>query len=335
MSIFYDISQLLDVIETAFTRIKISANAKGAGILDSDGITVWAARIDTLDTTPPYLDSDPAGNVLTFCPRTKMVLPTTDRNGNPLSTTLIIDKIIAAEFYCIEDITIPAYFQDVKIICDAYVSNVEEPQTTKRLEILAPSVELGDDMFSPLEYLSIPNCTNLGGNWQSMRLGYYSEKLQINVPKLLFWFASFKRSTNAAIDITGSDFSSLEEWGARANGGYDDTSLGYRVCGTVHFPNLKKLNWVQPPYASEISHFYLPALETLPYQNALGASRATGANGVNHLYIGRNLNTVAPANNLRARVNDGSIVLHIPAGESTTKNTLDGLNISYNQDYEM
>ena len=69
--------------------------------------------------------------------------------------------------------------------------------------------------------------------------------------------------------------------------------------------------------------FYFPVIESL------AASGTNAVYGI-HIYLGPNLSTISNATKFSS---SNYVTVHIPAGESTTKTTLDTAGVSYTQDY--
>ena len=100
---------------------------------------------------------------------------------------------------------------------------------------------------------------------------------------------------------------------------YTNTSSGAAI---MRFNGAKTVNFDRQTHARGGS-FYFPVIESL------AASGTNAVYGI-HIYLGPNLSTISNATKFSS---SNYVTVHIPAGESTTKTTLDTAGVSYTQDY--
>lgn len=104
-----------------------------------------------------------------------------------------------------------------------------------------------------------------------------------------------------------------------------DSPFTQYCTGDNTLPSVKTLRYSKIPNG-EIT-FRFPAITEQTVANSFDA----GGSGIMHLYLGPNMATCACSANWVS--NSQYIDIHIPAGESTTKATLDAAGVAYTQDY--
>lgn len=193
-------------------------------------------------------------------------------------------------------------------------------------EIHAPSVGnlwyWGLEQCGNLKEIDCPNVT--GWTFDILTSNRVSSVMKFNLPKNLAMPGVYGND-GAQIDVTGSDLSACTEWGGNFTG---QTGFG-RLVGLLILPALTTVH--NSRRVNGNLTLRTPALESMDKYFAF-ADADSGANGVLKWYIGPNLSSVTCASNITG--NAAKFEFHIPAGSSTTKTTLDGLGISYTQDYE-
>ena len=271
-------------------------------------------------------------------------LPIKDAVGNTLPATLTINSVPFDQLMIsYKKIRIPEYFTSVSIPNSGFSAEnvaarmyaVEEVE----IESLTASWDSYSDPFASCVYLKRFSVPNRAGTFYGrfMNSGLSSQptgrpvstSLVINAPKCSVYGALVGRS-GQVVDMTGSNIGCtgfLTNYG----GSIAVSNLMKYWYGTLVLPYATAAGYINTPASSAYTtHLRMPRLTGFTQSSSFNNTSDTG---ILHVYIGPDLVTVTPATNMLAYQAQNRLYVHIPAGDSTTKTTLDNAGIAYTQDY--
>lgn len=121
-----------------------------------------------------------------------------------------------------------------------------------------------------------------------------------------------------------ADFTSCVTFGANSR----NHNNGRFWTGTVHLPNCETITYTYPDRGE--TTLYLPNVQQ--FTNYF-MNNAQTSGGIVHLYVGPDLSMLSNINATWWATYGSHVDFHIPPGDSTTKQMLDGEGITYTQDY--
>ena len=255
-------------------------------------------------------------------------------------------------FPAAEKLTIPAYFTTLSMGLSTGYSTSEVTYGTRKIKCEAITLSGGSstssyNVFGPLaslEEFSAPNATSAGRVYfhqASKSKSTYGDSLhlEVNFPKigsLQYFDSGYEGTANfnnmpVFVKLIAPNLTRL---------GDQNNMTNFRYCyfeNTV-LPKLTSLYSINLPYSNN-SYIRMPRLTAIAGSdygfNQSGNSNNPGV-GVLHLYIGPSLSALGSGvSRIVAAVDTYQrLVFHIPAGDSTTKTTLDNNSIAYVQDYD-
>lgn len=324
-------------IATICGEIKTAANEKGAGIQDLQSFSEWPTQIRTIPVPfiPLFYTYNNRVAGTRFLDTLTVPTEAIDTTGAivplPNTTLQFYDEADAiAVLSAARKLIIPAYFQNADLystlpndsVWGRYACHLEE-----------------------IDFLGTGNCSlydtnrTTGGGFHMKR--FYAPEMTGNVnvaynslePNSEFEVIAPKSSrinymrvntTNATpVTLTGvfSAVTYIQNTNPNNNVGFDNITcdLEFPSCTTLGNIALSKFDVT----------LRLPQLTTMTKV----FSTVTSGTGVTALYLGGNVSNIDMDTQDKILANSSRIAIHIPAGDSTTKTTLDNAGITYTQDY--
>lgn len=272
----------------------------------------------------------------------EFVVPTVDDNNDPVTTTLSKPSSTASvwPFFYSKKLIIPSYFT---VITDIYgslgstinVNTVEEivVQGNPVSGLFWYDTRVCDNLHkatSNQEYLD--NSSNPGNRaYICVRGGTPTKPVTIDFPNLI------KASSNAGGTGVALLISPTSDPGSAVPctvncpnltilGNNSALNIDVSYCtGTYDFPSTYEVHGIKDVYYENT--FKFPAITTFWNNSSLMSPQAPL-----HLYFGPDLASIQGSNGVNS-LKATNVDIHIPAGDSATKTTLDNNSISYTQDY--
>lgn len=339
----------INSLRNSLKEIRTALNSRGAGIVEGDNLDTWDNKINNM----PDVHTGVGSATNNYYPLylkvvDKFEMPTQDNEGHSLYP-YIFDNQGATQYQnglasqllgIAKTVTIPSYFTRQCMRAN-WMPN----------EVIGATVEV-------FNHNGVVASHNYSGNsWQHpsfTSMGAIKNLRQLNINKLEtidgFYFGIQNDTSQdyGKITINCKKVKTMTSNSGRSLGG--DTTNGY--CREIdwNFPELLSITlWYQNSlFANSTGVINMPKLESIVGNYNWNKSNTTGkfytikcpslrtmsntyfgtqGNGGIKLYIGPNLSSAVAA--------IGNAEIHIPAGDSTTKTTLDGLGVSYIQDYTL
>lgn len=340
----------INSLRNSLKDIRTSLNSKGAGIVEGDDLDTWDNKINSMPNVQTSVGSYGSSYIPTWLRVVdKYEVPTIDNNGNALNpyfldyTTTTYNVYLASQMFGIaKEFTIPEYFSRQLLGNNVQFQNVDNANLevlnhNGSVSIINPS---GNTWHKPefiyfgkikrFRVLNLNKITTIEGLTFTINSNEAQEypKITINCKKVTSITTNSTGSRNLLGDATSGYYREIDwnfpELLTITMGSSSYNSLFANSTGIINMPKLKSItgnaNWYKHNTADKYYTMKCPVLETM--SNTYFGSQ--GAGGIK-LYIGPNLSSAVAA--------IGNAEIHIPDGDSTTKTTLDGLGISYTQDY--
>lgn len=257
----------------------------------------------------------------------KFVFPVRDEDGNLRPTVLDASSlqerrsVWSLPFYGFEQVVIPAHYETVAIdFPDEALS-----YAVKRIVHLGTvALNMYGTKYLPIEYIechaasfSIPNSD---GAWLSAHAPDRT-KIKFVLPECTSKAFSYlyRCDTALELEVDAPKCTIFNEY-------WDDAVSKYWT-GNVCFPAVVSYGKMNLPYAGDMT-WRFPSIMAKENNAAIQSHDGTG---VLHLYLGPNLSSGQFSEYITY---SSRVDIHIPAGSSTTKTTLDAAGVSYTQDYD-
>lgn len=310
-------------IKSNLKDIKDAVVEKGAVIPEGTDLNQWADRIRAIpvDLVEWTISDDGVGQLRA---RDTITIPQAIE-GTPLSTTLKIsgDALRTLVASC-RRLVIPEYFQTVQNP-QGFISGFPGYIALEEIEYGGTGALNWDYLYNypNIWRVSAPNMTaaynlHVGGR--------NAERIVVDIPNAI-----------SATLLAGTGENPIPcEWNVQSattlgSGGYQPP-VGRYWYGTVEAPRCTTINGINQPDTGA-TVYKLPALTTLGDWSFW----YTAGTGTIDIYIGPSLTTIGTSNynNPTTQLinHADKFRVHIPAGDSTTKTTLDSAGITYTQDY--
>lgn len=306
--------------------IRDAAVDKGAVIPEGTDLALWASRIEAIPVDLIHWEqtNNQVSNIRT---RNVVTIPEAV-NGIPMGTTLTFytnDGVVRSLQSAARVVIIPEYYQAVNVEPNAFISgyplyiNIEEIQYNGVGSFVwGRTMNYGKLWRFTAENMTAEYTGHIGGR--------FADYIEINVPK-----ATGCRMHGGTAENVVQAFWNVAGATQLGVGGYQP-DCGINWYGNVNAPLCATVDGLcVPNKAGEKTVYTLPSLRTI---NQWTCWNHAGAAGSIEFYIGKELDTI---NNTAVGVltSATNITIHIPAGDSTTKTTLDTYDIPYVQDYVM
>lgn len=345
------INDNINSIRNSLKDIRTAVNSKGANIQEGDDLNTWDDKINAMPDVHVASGAYVYNNAyypLSMRVVDKFTMPTEDDEGHAYPTELSPYGMSSAWgtlcpilLSIAKEVTIPSYYTPF-LLNGSWLNN--EFGRAMMVEKLIMEGDTNYMVHSNAYY--VPGIGYQGINkrfkeatWSNLtRLcGFYCyvnsdeaqnyPKLTLNFPKVTLMQAAassagfYGDTTNGRYREIDFNFPELESIVLIANG----MNMFSGSIGTINMPKLKSITgnytWFKSSTTNKSYTMLCPALETMT-----NTSFGSTGNGGIKLYIGPNLSNAVAA--------IGNAEIHIPAGDSTTKMTLDTLGVSYTQDYQ-
>lgn len=357
MALLDDINQKIALIGECVDDIGEAANTKGAGIdLEYDRLTEWAGKIEAMDV-PVYefkgLTADAAlnlvvGDVFTFPVQMDTGVPP-NRTINLVSNTATAGAYLP--LFLFTRVRIPSYFETTNIVVTTPPVG-SGGTTTTVLSAALRYIDINSRFITNchlnangyLREINLNEVTDNNGSivqvtWANNQTYKDELPLAINAPKMTGTLAiginSYASSGSMKPIFIDAPYATIFRGATRAN----STTVYTTLDGPGQFclPSVRTIGgiWI-PTDASHVLEMRFPRItrvNTLSHGNNgsetfIGSGRA----GTTNLYLGPDVNYFAIYG--LSAPGDSRIHIHIPAGDSTTKTTLDTAGFTYVQDYD-
>lgn len=300
--------------------IKEAIKSKGVDVPDRTVFREYPEKInEILNEFTPQFPATPQGALLSPVIKEAVVFPT-EVDGQAMSTTFTYQGTHET-FWGVRRLVWPEYFLDVNL--NQVITPTSQYGLTEALDISATALT-GDNLNYMRHLNSISLRKYAGGlGWKLLNQSPISTQLKMDIPEVdLIDF--FDAGTDAHLINLTLNAPSVKYVGYEGTSGVGTLQ---HCTGTWTFPALTDLRNIPRPNGEQT--MYLPSIETQRWPQSF----STGGNGMLHLYLGPNLSRVEAAPNWISHA--ANIDVHIPAGDSTTKSTLDAAGIPYTQDYDL
>lgn len=309
-------------------EIKTAANEKGADIRDLQAFSEWPAQIRTIDATPTVWEASSVTSMPTrLIPRQRITVPTgADDIQFPTDIEIPMIALRSILWGC-KELEVPSYFENIRFPFDWSTSTVGNPSQIFDTLVWNPAsfpTYFGYQAYTNCHFflsrVYAPECTGtpsqnffIGSRSTGGSLVLYFPKLASSMPLMIYGLA----------DVTGSELPLVTSFGPSGN-------AKLHICGALELPSCQTYNGFDLPDNGD----YTLTLK-LPAIVSMGTSSGTLQSSSGHceLYLGPNLVTLPQSARFVERVTSGNLVIHIPAGDTTTKATLDSAGVAYTQDY--
>lgn len=334
MALFDDVNRKLQALGNSVTAIGEAAKNKGAYIdPETTPLSEWAGAIDDIPLEAiEWKSNTSTGQLTSAVVRSELTFPTTDSQGNALSTTFAPSKDSIMKFgigYC-RKLIIPDYFIATSASND---SGWQEWTVVREIEIQSRG-SVSWQYMRWLPRLQKVRCLT-EGTFSLEVCTRFKEIESLDGATVI----DIPNATSLATNIMGVDWSSgsvdtfiINAPKIKTLGRTSHTDFGQRWCGDNTFPEVTTLNSLRNPiFANYVNTLKLPKLTNI---SGYFMSQS-GGEGKIVLYIGPNLSSIHGDTITRIinNIANGYLEIHIPSGESTTKTYLDNNGISYIQDY--
>lgn len=314
---------LVQKVEAAIAsknNIRQAIIRKGVDVPVRTPLRLYSEKIDDIinEYVPEWKVND-AGILTSVIIRDKLVFPT-EVNGQAVSTTFGYTGTYES-LWGIKSMEWPEYFLTVDF------ANVFPTQNSARYSQLQ-EIKCGANVINFHVYM------NYISNMRKIHLTNYSGTVGAD------WLTQYPVSTSLSFICPNAAGDFIANIGTASNlvdltidmpkitviGGTSTNAAHLQYCtGDWTFPSASQLRYHRIPDGEQTLR--LPALEQQTYGNGFNL----GGGGILHLYIGPNLTRCDCAANWVT--NAARIDIHIPAGDTTTKATLDAAGVAYTQDY--
>lgn len=312
------------LIKSHLSDIREAAIEKGAVIPEGTDLELWAARINAIPVD--LIEWQQKNNQISNMRARGVVTIPEAVDGVPMGTTLTFytnDGITRTLQSAARVIVIPEYYQSVNVEPNAFISgypeyiNIEEIQYNGTGSFVwGRTVNYGKLWRFVAENMTAEFIGIIGGR--------YCDYIDIQVPKAIGC-----RMHGGTPDNVLQAFWNVSSAVTLGVGGYQP-DCGIQWYGNVSAPKCTTIDGLcVPNKAGETTVYTLPELTTINQWTFWNYANAAGSL---EMYIGPNLDIIhnQAVNCLTAATN---ITIHIPAGDSNTKSTLDTYDIPYVQDY--
>ena len=306
--------------------IRDAAVDKGAVIPEGTDLALWASRIEAIpvDLIEWTQTNNQVSNLRT---RNVVTIPEAV-DGVPMGTTLTFypnDGVVRSLQSAARVVVIPEYYQSVNVEPNAFISGYPLYINIEEMEYKGPGsfVWGRTQNYGKLRRFVAENMT---AEYTLIIGGRYADYIDIKVPK-----ATGCRMHGGTPENVLQAFWDVSSAVTLGVGGYQP-DCGINWYGNVSAPMCTTIDGLcVPNKAGETTVYTLPELTTINQWTFWNYANAAGSL---EMYIGPNLDIIHNdvVNRLTAATN---ITLHIPAGDSTTKTTLDNAGVSYIQDYSI
>lgn len=301
--------------------IRDAIKSKGIEISDKTVFRDYPEKIEEIqhEFTPEFTIS-PTGVLGSPIIKDTIIFPT-EVKGQPASTTFSYNGTYET-FFGVRRLVWPEYFLDVDI--DEIISNNAQYYRTQEIDV--SSVAVASSNIQKMRWLNALTLSKYSGeyNWRLLSNSPQSSALSLDLPEV-----TVLSSPDAGVDghliSLSLNAPKAEILGSSPVG---NTACFLHCTGTWRLPSVTDLRNTPRPQGDQT--IYLPALQTQSHKDSMGYGSNTG---IVHIYIGPNLTQIAGASNWKAH--SAQVDVHIPAGNTTTKATLDAAGVSYTQDYAL
>lgn len=339
----------INSLRNSLKEIRTALNSRGAGIAEGDDLNTWDNKINNM----PDVHTGVGSATNSYFPLylkvvDKFEMPTKDNEGHSLYP-YIFDNDNATQYQnglayqllgIAKTVTIPTYFTR-QCMRSGWVP---EEVIGATVEVFNYNGVVASHNYSGNAY-QYPNFNRMGAikNFRQLNINeletidglYFSilNNTSQNYGKITVNCKKVKTMTNASNRSLGSDTADGNcreiDWNFPE---LLSITLGYQnnlfasSTGVINMPKLESIvgnyNWYKSNTTGKFYTMKCPSLRTMSNTNF-----GTQGNGGIKLYIGPNLSSAVAA--------IGNAEIHIPDGDSTTKTTLDGLGVTYIQDYDV
>lgn len=317
MAILDSVIQTAQDIKTNVKNIRDAANAKGAAIGETDALARWPEKIMNLDVSEPLFTANAQNQPASVRFVERVTIPSSI-DGVTMSNSLNLDLLRNQLSYGCKTVIIPDYFINFNL---SFASGTQFGTWT-RIEYNGTTGGQFRFGYSNIREVVLPR---YNANVLEVIAGTtnYSDFI-LDCPshegRLQFNAGTNTRAANGTINAPKATI--------LGDSTPNNTYFTYMV-GEYEFPSVKSVSGVVLPYHAQGITLKLPALETI--ENYF--LRSPTGTGIMHLYLGPNVSSIhanASANMLNAGTR---LDIHIPAGQSSTKDMLDQAGLTYTQDY--
>ena len=335
-----------NAIKESLQKIKAAANVKGANIIDTDALDVWDDRIAAIPAQyKPEFYANTSGVIQWCIPADVIEIPGEDETGQVLSTSLADFGGITPKM-C-KKIHIPQYFISANLSSLASTSTssqnygfcvLEEIDCESATVTFGNNTKFGYKGCNNVKKLNFKNATTLNCEFFDMdavdvsAYPWYSlpTTLEINIPYVETWtpIQVGRVGNPRALTLNAPRLKTFLKQDTSSQSMYNRGGIMF-CTGTVVLPSCENFGITNVCYAGTLA-IRLPSIKSMPTHWCF--NKADGTTGTTKIYLGPNLATLNgnAASNIIANVAE----VHIPAGDSTTKTTLDNAGITYTQDYD-
>lgn len=326
MAILDTVIQNERTIKSHLSDIREAVVEKGAIIPEGTDLELWADRIEAIPVDLilwEQVNNQPSN----MRARNVVTIPEAI-NGVPMGTTLTFytnDGITRTLQSVARVVVIPEYYQNVNVEPNAFISGYPAYINIEEMEYkgVGSFVWGRTQQYGKLWRFTAENMT---AEYQGIIGGRYADYIEINVPKAIGC-----RMHGGTAENVVQAFWNVSSATTLGVGGYQP-DCGINWYGNVSAPKATLIDGLCIPNKAGVKTVYtLPLLNTINQWTFWNYASAAGSM---ELYIGKNLDTINN-NAVNALTTATNITLHIPAGDSTTKDTLDMYDIPYVQDYVM
>ena len=332
MSKMSRILQNAESIKNSLADIQDAVNTKGAEIDEGDDLNTWAGKIiaNIQGQFPPKAVNNGSAYLSSVLLRDVLEIPTVDSAGNPINGTLgtsVPDSAWYVLFGTSESLIIPAYFTELN------PTNIRKPVNSPLKYIRVDSETVSKDC----DWFSFENLTELNLNGATaMTFGYINAfskaglpKLTVNIPNATTvsmgtYAGSGDPTAIREIDINMNKMTELRVGLSSSSTTNRDFAM---VNGTIYLPKCQTITrggsggtglGLKGYIGTTGAQIWrMPALTQMLYINYPW----TGGNATSptKVYIGKNFTGMTGSASFKTSVEGGTIELHLPSGDSTSK----------------
>lgn len=334
-----DLNNNINSIRNSLKDIRTAVNSKGANIQEGDDLNTWDEKIGAMPDVHVY-GPDHSVNLFPSYIRLvdKLTVPIEDPDGNGYPVAIAPSQTLLASA---SEIVIPEHFTSCNFTNSAMYYN-KYAMNKVRYEGASVS-NLRYLLLNPqLEEIDLPNATTVGGLYYvgdaSAAAVTPYRKVTINIDNYtgsIFQGSGASYNVEREIEINAPKVETISSLGSSTGSAF------YGTYGKINLPGLKTLicgsqliygtgtNKTQRWDLSSLTSFTTSTSSNYPWYSPNG--------GHVDLYIGKDLATFTISNattltNFKTAITNGIVTIHIPSGDSTTKDTLDTAGIEYEPD---